>query len=157
MLQSRCSFMGRSYPSRPVAGVGAILLDGDEVLLVRRGRPPQQGSWSIPGGAVELGESLTEAVEREVREECGLEARAVELIEVFERIIRDEAGRVEYHYVLMDYLCELTGGALCAGDDAADAAWTPLARLAELRMTGGTAAVIQKAVEARDRRLAPAP
>jgi ADP-ribose pyrophosphatase YjhB (NUDIX family) len=149
--------MGRSYPSRPVAGVGAILLDGDQVLLVRRGRPPQEGLWSIPGGAVELGESLTEAVEREVREECGLESRAVELIEVFERIIRDEAGRVEYHYVLMDYLCELTGGVLRAGDDAADAAWTPLARLPEIPITGGTPAVIQKAVEARDRRLALAP
>jgi ADP-ribose pyrophosphatase YjhB (NUDIX family) len=148
--------MGRSYPSRPVAGVGGILLDGDQVLLVRRGRPPQQGLWSIPGGAVELGETLVEAVAREVREECGLEIRALELVEVFERVIRDQAGEVEYHYVLMDYLCELQGGTLAAGDDAAEAAWVPLGRLAERPMTCGTPDVILKAVRLRDRRLAPA-
>jgi ADP-ribose pyrophosphatase YjhB (NUDIX family) len=149
--------MGRSYPSRPVAGVGAILLDGDQVLLVRRGRPPQQGLWSIPGGAVELGETLAEAVAREVREECGLEIRPLELVEVFERIIRDDAGNVAYHYVLMDYLCELESGTLCAGDDAAEAGWFPLECLGDLPMTGGTPAVILKAAAAQERRLAPRP
>jgi ADP-ribose pyrophosphatase YjhB (NUDIX family) len=89
-----------------------------------------------------------------VREECGLEVRAVELVEVFERIIRDPAGQVEYHYVLMDYLCEVQGGALCAGDDAAEAAWVSLHRLAELPMTTGTPDVILKAFQARERRLA---
>ncbi len=145
--------MGRDYPSRPVAGVGGIVLDGERVLLVRRGRPPQQGLWSIPGGAVELGESLADAVVREIREETGLEARPIELIEVFERILRDDSSRVEYHYVLMDYLCEITGGALQAGDDAADARWTPLDRLGELPLTPGAAEAIHKAAALRDRLL----
>ena len=149
--------MDRNYPSRPVAGVGGIVLDGDRVLLVRRGRPPQQGLWSIPGGAVELGESLAEAVAREVREECGLDVRVIELVEVFERILHDPEGRVEYHYVLMDYLCERTGGVLHAGDDAAEAQWTPLGRLPGLSITPGTPAVIRKAVETRDRRPALTP
>ena len=149
--------MGRDYPSSPVAGVGGILLDGDRVLLVRRGRPPQQGLWSIPGGAVELGESLAEAVAREVREETGLEVRAVELVEVFERVLRDGEGRVEYHYVLMDYFCEIEGGTLQAGDDAAEARWTPLDRLYELPVTAGTPAVIWKAVSLRDRLAAATP
>lgn len=143
--------MGREYPSRPVAGVGGIVLDGGQVLLVRRGNPPQRGKWSIPGGAVELGEPLTEAVAREVREECGVEVRVLDLVEVFERILHDSGGRVEYHYVLMDYLCESVGGSLQAGDDADDARWTPVDRLGEIEMTAGTAAVIRKAVQARDR------
>ena len=149
--------MGRRYPSRPVAGVGGIVLQDDQVLLVLRGRPPQKGLWSIPGGAIELGEPLTEAVAREVREESGLEVRVVELIEVLERVIRDHEGKVEYHYVLMDYLCEPIGGSLRAGDDAAEAAWTRLDSLEELPMTGGTPAVIRKAAEARARRLAVKP
>jgi mutator protein MutT len=149
--------MGRSYPSRPVVGVGAILLDGDQVLLVRRGRPPLAGMWSIPGGGVELGESLSEAVAREVREECGLEVRVIELVDVFERIIRDPVGQVEYHYVLMDYLCEAKSGSLCAGDDAAEAVWTPLVRLTDLDMTSGTCDVIHKAVQARQGRHALTP
>jgi len=149
--------MGRNYPSRPIAGVGGIVLDGGNVLLVRRGRNPLKGLWSIPGGAVEIGESLMEAVAREVREECGLEVRVLELVEVFERILRDDRGRVEYHYVLMDYRCERTGGELQAGDDAAEARWTPLDRLDELQMTAGTPAVIHKAARARDRRPAAKP
>ena len=149
--------MGRSYPTRPVAGVGAILLDGGRVLLVRRGSPPQQGLWSIPGGAVELGETLAEAVAREVREECGLAIRPLELIEIFERIIRDEAGEVAYHYVLMDYLCQLEGGTLCAGDDAAEAEWVPLDRLDDRTMTDGAPEVIRKAAAANQRRLALQP
>ena len=144
--------MGRDYPSRPVAGVGAILLEGERVLLVRRGRPPQKGLWSIPGGGVELGETLEKAVEREVREECGLGVRVIELVEVFERILHDADGRVEYHYVLMDYLCEPAGGRLQAGDDAAAARWTPLEQLRELPMTAGTPAVIEKAFAIRNRR-----
>ncbi|MEZ5392163.1 MAG: NUDIX hydrolase [Bryobacterales bacterium] len=136
--------MGRRYPSQPVAGVGAIVLADDQVLLVRRGQAPQKGWGSIPG-AVELGETLAEAVAREVREECGLEVRPGVLVEVFERILRDAEARVEYHYVLMDYLCELEGGTLRAGDDAADAAWVPLSQLDELAMTRGTPAVIRKA------------
>ena len=142
--------MGRSYPERPIVGVAAVLLDADRVLLVRRGRPPQQGLWSLPGGAVEAGESLADALRREIREETGLEARLGPLVEVFERILHDESGRVEYHYVLLDYLCEPVGSKPpLAGDDAAEAAWFERGRLGEIEMTAGSPAVIEKAFRMR--------
>ena len=144
----------RRYPDRPVPAVGAIVLDGDRVLLIRRGREPQRGLWSIPGGAVRTGESLIEAVARELREECGLEARIGPLVEALERIVRDGSGVVEYHYVLLDYLCEPAGGVLRAGDDAEDAAWVERSRLGEMKMTQGTAAVIEKAFRLRGERAA---
>jgi len=131
---------------RPIVGVGAIVFCEGRVLLVKRGAPPLKDHWSIPGGKVELGESLREAVEREALEETGLEVRAGALVEVFERVRRDDSGDVAYHYVLMDYLCAITGGELHAGDDAADAAWFPLARMDDLLMTEGTAGVIRKAL-----------
>ncbi|MBI1791592.1 MAG: NUDIX hydrolase [Acidobacteria bacterium] len=123
-------------------GVGAIILDGDRVLLVERGKPPQQGLWSLPGGAVETGETLDAAVRREILEETGLEIEPLSVVEVFERITRDAAGAVEYHYVLIDYLCRVTGGALEARDDAARVEWVPRAALASRRITAGTIPVI---------------
>ncbi len=143
--------MGRSYPSRPVVGVGAIVIDEDRVLLVERGREPLKGYWSLPGGALELGESLEEGVQREVREESGLDVRIVDRVEVFERITPDEDGKVRYHYVLIDYLCEVEGGELRAGDDAAQAVWYPRAALSDLSITHGTLPVIEKGFELRDR------
>ena len=98
--------MSRSYPSHPVPGVGAVILDGDRVVLVRRGREPLKGFWSIPGGGLELGESLLDAVRREVREEVGLEIEVLGMVEIFERILRDGDQRVQYHYVLIDYFCK---------------------------------------------------
>jgi len=131
--------MGRSYPSRPVVGVGAIILDGDRVLLIERGREPQRGLWSIPG-----------AVRREVREETGLDVDVGEPVEVLDRILHDSAGRVEFHYVLVDYLCDPVGGELRAGDDASDARWVPLDRIRDFPLTRGTAEVIEKAFQMRD-------
>lgn len=142
--------MSRRYPERPVVGVGAIILEGDKVLLVERGNEPLKGVWSIPGGALELGESLAEGVRREAREELGLAVEVGELVEVFERITRDAEGRVEYHYVLADYLCTVTGGTLRASDDAADARWVGRSELAALALTAGTARVIEKAFQLRD-------
>jgi ADP-ribose pyrophosphatase YjhB (NUDIX family) len=142
--------MSRRYPERPVAGVGAIILDGDRVLLVERGNEPLKGVWSIPGGALEKGESLEEGVRRETREELGLEVEVGELVELFERITRDARGRVEYHFVLADYLCTVTGGTLRASDDAADARWVGRLELAALPLTEGTAKVIEKAFRLRN-------
>lgn len=112
---------------------------------MERGREPFKGWWSLPGGVVETGERLEEAVRREVREETGLEIEIVRLIEIFERIMRDENGSPEYHYVLMDYLCRPAGGILCAADDASGVAWVGANDLAKLKITEGTPAVIAKA------------
>lgn len=112
----------REFPSAPLVGVGAVIVRGGRVLLVQRGREPAKGRWSIPGGLIEIGEMLTEAVVREVREETGLIIEPVELIELIDRIHREE-DRVRYHYVLADYLCRVTGGELVAGSDAAAVRW----------------------------------
>jgi 8-oxo-dGTP diphosphatase len=117
--------MSREYPDYPRVGVGAVVLDGDRVLLVQRGGAPLPGKWSVPGGLVELGETTAEAARREVAEECGLEIELVDLAGVLDRVVRDADGRVRYHWVLVDYLAVSRGGRLCAGDDAADARWVP--------------------------------
>ncbi len=139
-----CS-ISRRYPTLPILGVGALILHRDRILLVERAREPLKDYWSLPGGVVETGERLEEALRREVREETGLEIEILGLIEIFERIILDAAGRPEYHYVLMDYLCRPAGGELCAADDAGRAAWFTEPELADLRITEGTTPVIAKA------------
>jgi len=139
----------RRYPRRPILGVGAIILERDRVLLVERGRPPLKGYWSLPGGVLEIGERLEEGIRREVREETGLEIEPLRVVEVFERIMRDAAGRAEYHYVLIDYLCRVKGGTLCAASDCARAEWAPRRRLREYRITEGTLPVIEKAFKNR--------
>ncbi len=121
--------MKREYPDAPVVGVGAVLLDGARVLLVRRGQEPLKGQWSLPGGALELGETLETGIRREVREETGLEVEAIRIIEVLDRIARSEDGRVQYHYVLVDYLCRVTGGLLACASDAVEAKWATLEEL----------------------------
>lgn len=115
--------MSRKYPEKPLVGVGGVLFDGDAVLLVKRGRPPGKGIWAIPGGLVEVGESLAEAVAREMAEETGLEVEVGPLIDIYERCDRDEAGRPVYHYIIMDYLCRAVGGELAVGSDAAEVGW----------------------------------
>lgn len=137
--------MGRRYPDRPVVGVAGVVFCGEEVLLVKRGREPSKGLWSLPGGAVELGEGLAAACAREVLEETGVRVRVGPLAEVFERIARDGQGRVEYHYVLLDYLCQAARQEPVAGDDAAEARWATMDQLAALALTPDTLAVIEKA------------
>lgn len=134
----------RRYPPRPIVGIGAAIYREDSVLMAQRGKEPLKGWWSLPGGALELGESLEEGVRREVREETGLDIRPVCVLEIFERIIRDAGGATEYHYVLIDYICEIAGGELCAGDDACAVQWVKRADLPQLPITEGTLEVIEK-------------
>jgi ADP-ribose pyrophosphatase YjhB (NUDIX family) len=114
--------MQREFPLAPLVGVGAVIVNAGRVLLVRRGSEPMKGCWSLPGGLVELGETLLDAVEREVKEETGLVVEPLELIEVLDRIHR-QGERVQYHYVVADYLCRVVGGDLQAASDAAAVRW----------------------------------
>jgi 8-oxo-dGTP diphosphatase len=135
--------MSREYPERPIVGVGAVILDGERVLLVQRAHAPLQGEWSLPGGAVELGETLEQGVCREVLEETGLIVDPIAIVEVFDRISCDVDGRVQYHYVLVDYLCRVIGGNLACATDAADARWATPHELSSIAPF--TAQVIRKA------------
>lgn len=139
------SASSREFPDHPVVGVGGILLDGERVLLVRRGREPLMGQWSIPGGVVEVGEALTDAVVREIREETGLEVRLLGLVEVLDRILRAADGRVQYHFVLIDYLCRPAGGELRASSDAAEVRWVERTELSAYALHPETLRVIEKA------------
>ena len=143
---------GREYPERPVVGVGGVVVREGSVLLVQRGVEPLKGQWSLPGGAVELGETLEEAVVRELREETGLAVRVLELVEAFERITPDDTGRPRYHYVLLDYLCEAAGGTPEAGSDVVGVAWARPEEFARYSLSPHVRAVCEKALEMARRR-----
>jgi mutator protein MutT len=141
--------MTRAFPERPVLGVGAVIFDGGHVLLVRRGQAPLQGEWSLPGGAVETGETLETALVREVLEETGLDVEVSRLVEVVDRIHRLPDGRVEYHYVVVDYVCVPKGHRLVPGSDAADVRWVALSDLDRYGLSPAARAVINKALAVR--------
>ena len=146
----------REYPERPIVGVGAAIVDDEgKVVLIKRRYEPLKGEWSLPGGGVEVGEALEAAVAREVREETGLEVDVGAVIEVFDRIMRDDRERVRYHYVLIDYLCRPIGGALRAGSDVDAAVLVDPAQLEPFRLTSKATAVIARAL--RLAREAPRP
>jgi ADP-ribose pyrophosphatase YjhB (NUDIX family) len=138
--------MKRDYPDRPIVGVGAVVVHEGRALVVRRAKEPLKGEWSIPGGAVELGETLREAAAREALEETGLVVEAGEVLEVFDSILRDPAGRTQYHYVLVDFLCGPLGGELCAASDVSDARWITEDELPDLHLTETAQRVIRKAL-----------
>lgn len=138
--------MQREYPDRPLVGVGAIIVEGGRVVLVKRGHPPLEGEWSIPGGVLEVGETVREAAVREAREETGLIVEPGELLGVFDRVLRDEGGAVRYHYVLIDFLCKRISGDLVAAGDAAESRWFTAEEVAALPLPEDTAAVVREAL-----------
>jgi 8-oxo-dGTP diphosphatase len=137
----------REYPDRPVVGVGGVIISEGRALLVRRGSPPLEGQWSIPGGMLESGETLLLGVRRELLEETGIEVKVLELIEVFERINLDGEGKARYHYVVLDYLCEAVRGEARAGSDVTDVAWATPAELAQFALTETATRVVLKAFD----------
>lgn len=127
--------MKREYPEAPIVSVGAVILEGSRLVLVRRGKDPWRGLWTFPGGAVELGEPIRESVQREALEETGLVVEVGEVLTVIDNVVRDEQGRPRYHYVIVDFLARPVGGTLRAGSDVDDACWASLADLDRLEIT----------------------
>jgi 8-oxo-dGTP diphosphatase len=136
--------MKREFPEMPLVGVGSVIIESDRVLLVKRAHPPIEGQWSIPGGVLEVGETVREAAVREAREETGLMVEASELLGVYDRILRDPGRRVRYHYVLIDFLCRRVGGELIAASDAAAVRWFSREELSGLNLPEDTQEVIRK-------------
>jgi len=139
--------MKREFPELPLVGVGAIIIKGGRVVLVKRAHPPIQGQWSIPGGVLEVGEFVREAAIREAREETGLTVEPGELLGVYDRILRDDQKRVQYHYLLVDFLCRPVGGQLQAATDAAEVRWFTREELPALNLAEDTFEVIGKGFE----------
>ena len=135
--------MKREYPDSPLVGVGAIIIQDGRVLLVKRGHPPLAGEWSIPGGVLELGETVRAAAVREAREETCLTVEPAELLGVYDRVLRDDAGRTLYHFVLIDFLCRPVAGQAQAADDADEVRWFTPAEVEKLELAEDTAEVVR--------------
>jgi 8-oxo-dGTP diphosphatase len=144
-INSKAAWIKRRYPEHPLVGVGAVIFKGEEVLLVRRGQEPALDSWSLPGGLVEVGETLTAAITRELAEETGLTVRLLGLAAVLERIFPDEAGKIAYHYVLIDFVCEYLAGELSPASDITAAQFVALSDLPRFDLPRFTSDVIQRA------------
>ncbi len=136
--------MKREFPEAPLVGVGAIIIADNRILLVKRAHPPLQAEWSIPGGVLEVGELVREAAVREAREETGLIVQPQELLGVYDRVLRNPEQRVQYHYVLIDFLCRPVAGELLAADDAAEVRWFTREELPPLNLADDTQDVIRK-------------
>jgi ADP-ribose pyrophosphatase YjhB (NUDIX family) len=132
------------YPDSPIVGVGGIVLKDDCILLVRRGNPPSRGQWGVPGGCLELGETLREGVAREVREECGIEIKVGELFDTFEVMEKDHSGVMEFHYVLLDFLAEHVSGIPVTGDDADECGFIPLETIWDYDLTPGVVELLKR-------------
>lgn len=137
----------REYPERPLVGVGGVVILEGQALLIKRGGPPLQGEWSIPGGMLELGETLDQGVRRELAEETGVEVHVLDLIEVFERVFMDDDGKTRYHFVILDYLCEAVRGEARAASDVTDVAWAREEELVKYSLTPTATRVIKRAFE----------
>jgi len=139
--------MKREYPEQPLVGVGAIIVEDGRIALIKRGHAPLLGEWSIPGGVLEIGETVREAAVREALEETGLNVIVLDLLGVFDRVIRDEGGKIRYHYVLIDFLCRRTAGELLASGDAAEARWFSPEEAMSLPLPRDTREVIRLGLE----------
>jgi len=137
----------REYPERPLVGVGGVVIHNERALLIRRGSAPLEGEWSIPGGMLEIGETILEGVQRELLEETAIEVKVLDLIEVFERVFPDDDGRTKYHFVILDYLCEAVSGEAGAASDVTDVAWAQEDELASYSLTPTATRVIKRAFE----------
>ena len=144
--------MAREYPEKPVVGIGGVVIEEGRALLIRRGSEPLRGHWSIPGGTLEIGESLQAGVARELQEETGLEVRVLDLIEVFDRIFPPErtggenlARRPKFHYVIVDYLCERISGVARAASDVTDVAFAREEELEKFQLTETASRILRKA------------
>ncbi|RMF10059.1 MAG: NUDIX domain-containing protein [Alphaproteobacteria bacterium] len=139
----------RSYPTRPFVGVGVVVFRGDKVLLVRRGKPPKAGQWSLPGGAQHLGESVRQAARREVREETGLDVTLTGLVDALDFIDRDDTGAVRHHYTLVDWMGEAASGDAVAGDDVTEVTWVAPHELEQYSLWEETRRIIERAAQKR--------
>jgi len=139
--------MPSAYPERPVVSVAAIAIKDKKILLAKRAAPPGQGLWSMPGGVVELGETLKDALKREFKEETGLECEVKKLFDVYEVIIKDENGKIVYHYVILDYLVDVKGGVLSPASDALDAKWVTRDEALKLQLTSTTRKLIKRLID----------
>ena len=139
--------MSREYPERPIVGIGAVVIKNDDVLLIRRGKPPRVGGLSLPGGAQHVGETVFEGAAREVMEETGVEVEVLGLIDVVDSMTKDDAGRLQFHYTLVDVVCRWVAGEPAAAGDAADAVWVPLADIPDLELWSETRRIIELAAE----------
>ena len=144
----------RRYPERPLLGVGAVVFSGGRILLIERGKEPLKGWWTVPGGLVEIGERLEAAVRREILEETGLRVKPLAVAALFQRIMPDLEGRIEYHYVIVDFLCELESGTVRAASDVAAAGWFTLEESRALKMAPGTPGVLKRALKLWEQRAA---
>lgn len=145
----------RENPERPVIGVGAVVIQDDEVLLIRRGKPPKKGEWSLPGGAQELGEPIQQALRREVKEETGLDVEVLDFLGIIDLIDHTSDDTVRYHYTLIDYLASPVGGVLCAGSDASDARFFKLEEALALPLWSETRRIINLAADRYVKRKGP--
>jgi mutator protein MutT len=136
----------REFPDRPIVGVGGVVVQDGQALIVKRAHEPRKGEWSLPGGIVELGETLVEAVKRELKEETGLDVEVGEVVEVFDRV-HHAGGRIQYHFVIVDYLCRPVGGTLRAADDAEDVAWVVPGAIEQYGVNEFAARVIRRGLE----------
>jgi len=125
----------KEYPKQPIVGVGAIIIHNGKMLIVKRGSDPGKGKWSVPGGLVELGETVKEAVEREVLEECNLKVEASHLIDIVDNIIRDKNGRIKYHFIILDFFAKLRGGKLKPNSEIIEAKWVPIDEVEKYDLT----------------------
>ena len=143
-MGNKSKILHGTYPDQPRVAVGAIVFEKERVLLVRRGQPPAKGLWAIPGGKIELGETLQEAAEREIREETGINIRAGDPVFTFDMVDRDDIGRIRFHYVIVDLIADYIDGELRSGDDALEARWVSPEEMNKMNISTVTLKVLKQ-------------